>query len=1106
MNLFFSKRILALGILSLFSNGLYGQAKSAKLAFRIPDGFELSIFADSEKVSNPVSIAIDSQNRIYVAEVQRFQRGVEDSRQHNLWFLDELKINSLQGRLDLYEKWTKNGRFKPGHFTEFSDLITILEDRSGDGQADSSRTYAGGFNEALAGNAGSVLLAPNGEMYYANIPHIWKLQDSDNDGIHDKKEKMITGFGFRNGVNGHDLHGLEWGVDGRLYFSNGDRGYSVKTQEGKILKSSERGAIFRCEPDGSHLEEFTIGNRNPQDLAFDQYGNLFTVDNNRGRGDQSRVCYLLELGDYGWNSGHENKTTFFRATKLNERKGSKPLDSWALEGDWDVEHEGQAAYVIPSAFFIPGGSAGITFNPGESMGTKLDNKFLYSAYQNGIYAFDFEPDGAGLKKKSNEQFWGGGLIMDTEFDTDGRLFVADYVNTSNPRDGSRKGAIYLLKNAEAMKKASVVSASKILRKGFSSSSSQELYQNLFHRDMRVRLFSQFELAKRQDAKAFVKGLQQTENELARLHSVWGLGQLSRKDKSFNKQLLKFCDDRNWRVRAQIAKVLGESKDSEVEQALMTLLKDKNARVQFYAATALGKVAKNANAIQALISLAKENKDVYLRHSIVAGLVYSSSADLIAQYIADASPAVRCVVLLALSRLGDERVIKFLEDADDSLFKEAVIAIDRMDNHQLAMLKAPQALQRFTAGESTIGDTLIERVLQWNYRRGDANAADSVRKIVYNTDLSDHIRQVALQDLIRWQEKAPMDPIIGQIRPVNSKRVDCSSQIKAIVTDLINGEKSKSMKATFTGLSIEYGLAKDKNLLAAQVMDPNGDPSERINLYKKLIASDDASVATITETLLDDKDFSLRKEALLHLSKMDMQMFNDRLYTLFEEQKDLQLLYRILSINPYEGSHKILVQAVRSAIAGNYDKASLLELMEACEKSKHKGVKSLFVQFKKLLKKDNPLHEYTATLYGGDPVNGRKMVYNEGLGQCIICHKIEDKGGVVAPDLSFVASLERSTPEYLLESIVAPSNYVVPGYGNVTVKMKNDDSLVASLVSKNEQSLVLKMADGQNKTYNMADVESVTNPLSSMPPLGAVLNKRDLRDIIAYLNTLKKKEH
>ena len=72
------------------------------------------------------------------------------------------------------------------------------------------------------------------------------------------------------------------------------------------------------------------------------------------------------------------------------------------------------------------------------------------------------------------------------------------------------------------------------------------------------------------------------------------------------------------------------------------------------------------------------------------------------------------------------------------------------------------------------------------------------KIVYNTDLSDHVRQVALQDFIRWQEKL-LHPIIGQIRPVNSERVDCSAQIKAIVTDLIDVEKSKSMKATLRGL-------------------------------------------------------------------------------------------------------------------------------------------------------------------------------------------------------------------------------------------------------------------------------------------------------------------
>ncbi|EDM27062.1 hypothetical protein LNTAR_07454 [Lentisphaera araneosa HTCC2155] len=1100
-----SKIILAFGLISSMSFNSKAQGKNSKLAFRIPPEFDLHIYADSQKISNPVSITIDPQNRVYVAEVQRFQRGVEDSRQHNLWFMDELKINSLQGRLDLYEKWTKKGRFKPGHFTEYSDLITILEDTTGDEQADKSRTYACGFNEPLAGNAGSVLLAPNGEMYYANIPHIWKLEDQDGDGIHDKKEKFISGFGFRNGVNGHDLHGLEWGVDGRLYFSNGDRGYRVKTKEGKVLKSSERGTIFRCEPDGSHLEEFTFGNRNPQDLAFDQYGNLFTVDNNRGQGDKSRVCYLVELGDYGWNSGHENKTTFFRATKLNERKGPKPLDAWVLEGDWREQHQGQAAYVIPSIFFIPGGSAGMTFNPGESMGSKYDNKFLFSAYQNGVHAFDLEPDGAGLKKKDHDHFWSGGLIMDTEFDRDGRLYLADYVASGNPRDGSRKGAIYLLKNPEAMQKESVLSASRILRKGFTSSSAQELYQNLFHRDMRVRLFSQFELAKRKDAKVFAKGLQQTENELARLHSIWGFGQLSRKDKSFNKELLKFCEDRNWRVRAQIAKVLGESKDPKTKEPLMKLLKDEHARVQFYAATALGKVANDAKVIQALIHTASKNDDVFLRHAIAAGLIYTSNADEISKYIKNSSPASRMVSLLALTRLNDERVIDFLDDAAVSIVQEAVLAIDRMNHHDLAM-RAALALKKFTQGKPQLTETILERLLQWNFRRGDALAVENVRALIYNSSAPEHIRQVALNDLIRWQQEAPMDPIIGQIRPVNSERFDTAPQIKAIVSDLLDKEESKAMKALLTSLSIEYGLAKNKNLLAAQVMNPNGDVAERLNLYKKLISSSDASVAKITETLLQDKEFVLRKEALFHLSQSDMLMFNDYLQNLYDKQIDLQLLYLALAHKTYVKGERLLIKSLSQAIEGNYEPSALLELQEAAEKSQHKAVKHLLGKFKNTLKDQGPLHEYKATLYGGDPINGRKMVYNEGLGQCIICHKIEDKGGVVAPDLSHIASLERARPEYLMESIVAPANYVVPGYGNVTVQMKNGDTLVASLVSQDEQTLVLKMADGKNKDFAMADVASVSKPLSSMPPLGTVLSKRDLRDIIAYLKTLKKKEH
>jgi quinoprotein glucose dehydrogenase len=55
----------------------------------------------------------------------------------------------------------------------------------------------------------------------------------------------------------------------------------------------DRGAVLRCERDGSHLEVFASGLRNPQELAFDDFGNLFTGDNNSDA-DSARWVYVVE--------------------------------------------------------------------------------------------------------------------------------------------------------------------------------------------------------------------------------------------------------------------------------------------------------------------------------------------------------------------------------------------------------------------------------------------------------------------------------------------------------------------------------------------------------------------------------------------------------------------------------------------------------------------------------------------------------------------------------------------------------------------------------------------------------------------------------------------
>lgn len=87
--------------------------------------------------------------------------------------------------------------------------------------------------------------------------------------------------------------------------SVGDRSYDIETSDGKSHQGDGKGAIFRCESDGSGLEIFCDGLRNPQELAFDNFGNLFTFDNTGDIGDLARMVYALEGTNSGWNMSHQ---------------------------------------------------------------------------------------------------------------------------------------------------------------------------------------------------------------------------------------------------------------------------------------------------------------------------------------------------------------------------------------------------------------------------------------------------------------------------------------------------------------------------------------------------------------------------------------------------------------------------------------------------------------------------------------------------------------------------------------------------------------------------------------------------------------------------------
>ena len=277
---------------SLRSRPASNEGELAIKKFSVPPGFKVDLFAAEPDLANPVAFSIDERGRFYVVETFRLSTGVLDIRGRKGWpnsdFLKSASTERLAGLSDELldvdlANHTVDDRVamlrkymgaKANELAIESDRIRLIEDRDGDGKADHATVFADGFSN-MAEGLGAGVLARKGDVYFANIPNLWLLRDTNNDGVADFRQSLHYGYGVRMGFIGHDLHGLRLGPDGRLYFSIGDRGSSVRTKEGTLIGHPDTGDVFRCNPDGSDLEVFAYGLRNPQELVFDQYGNLF---------------------------------------------------------------------------------------------------------------------------------------------------------------------------------------------------------------------------------------------------------------------------------------------------------------------------------------------------------------------------------------------------------------------------------------------------------------------------------------------------------------------------------------------------------------------------------------------------------------------------------------------------------------------------------------------------------------------------------------------------------------------------------------------------------------------------------------------------------------
>src|SRR5882724_9904051 len=146
--------------------------------FQVAHGLRVDLWAAEPMLANPVAFNFDEKGRAYVCETFRLHAGVDDIRELMDWLDEELASRSVDERLAEMKRHL-GARFE--NYTQHSERIRLLEDRKGTGKADHASVFAEGFNTPVDG-IGAGVLARQGKVWYANIPNLWLLRDTNNAG------------------------------------------------------------------------------------------------------------------------------------------------------------------------------------------------------------------------------------------------------------------------------------------------------------------------------------------------------------------------------------------------------------------------------------------------------------------------------------------------------------------------------------------------------------------------------------------------------------------------------------------------------------------------------------------------------------------------------------------------------------------------------------------------------------------------------------------------------------------------------------------------------------------------------------------------------------
>jgi putative membrane-bound dehydrogenase-like protein len=494
---------------------------------KVPEGFEIRLFAGADICHNPTAIEVDIYGRVWVCEGMNYRH------------------QKLATPLD-----------------PDADRIKVFEDTKGTGRADKVTVFCD-----------KVPIVPMtvcvvGDQVHIGVsPEWWRFDGGSDRKNPIGKNKTVFLEGFKKGGgkgwvdHDHALHGICLGPDGRFYFTVGDVGMTVTDKSG--VKHNPNGAVMgRVNLDGTRMRILADNFRNPYELAVDSFGRVFCSDNDDDGNAQVRICHVIEGGDYGYR--HNPK-----------------LPPSPTRHHWHEDVPGVTPKILRT---FAGSPCGIIVYEGKLLPERFVGSMIHcdSGAPQAVRAYHIKPSGASFTAEienlvtSTDKWF---RPVDVAHAPDGSLYIADWYDSGVGGHAFREreiGRIYHLTMKGAPPPAKVPSPDLKTIPGLLSTLMSPMPS------VRHLAIVQLRERKNESLEPLTKMARSAKHPLERARALWvlwGMGEEGRK------VILETLKDADPRFRAQAVRMLREDMEKNLD-AILPLAGDENAEVRLEVTLAL----------------------------------------------------------------------------------------------------------------------------------------------------------------------------------------------------------------------------------------------------------------------------------------------------------------------------------------------------------------------------------------------------------------------------------------------------------------------------------------------------------------------------------------